>query len=682
MDRISNNLLALLLVFAMMISALGTTIALTKIESFRYQSTGKVAGIVGVCISNAPILSPIGDINITQNEDYFFDANDTQTTHDTEVVLFWDNTSFFVINQTSGTINFTATNAMVGEHWVLVWVNESACGMYNSEAINMTVYNVNDAPVLDFISDQILYEDQSYYFDVNASDPDLLTPYGDTVRFGDNTSFFIIDPITGEISFTPIQSETGNHSILIYVFDLEYLDTQAVNFEIIEVNDAPVLDNIGAQTATANSLFHYDVNGTDEENDTLTFYDNSSIFNIDPISGEINFTPNSSEVNNYSINISVTDGEKWDWEVISFTVVGTNNPPVITSWHPSQENTTSATEADNETTEIWYYTDTRIIFRVLASDPDGTKPSYWWELDGSVLPGEIYNNYTYTAPQSGTFVFEVYATDGQLNDTHKWNVNILKRPKDVPVSGGGGGSIFGPSIPSCDENWRCTEWSTCSKGGIQFRTCVDVAKCGTFDSKPSGNQTCIYTPLPNCTDGIKNCHDGQCEIMTDCGGPCDPCPTCDDGIKNQGELGIDCGGPCPQCSAKCIIATTYAVNTKTGECRSFSSPCDIPEQWKVVDQCPPIQPVYILLYIIVLAFIITALALIWFQRRQVKERLRKVMLRLRIKRLHKKQLTREEKLAKEALEKLNKIKALSSDEAARKRALEKKKEREGRENDQ
>ena len=26
-----------------------------------------------------------------------------------------------------------------------------------------------------------------------------------------------------------------------------------------------------------------------------------------------------------------------------------------------------------------------------------------------------------------------------------------------------------------------------------------------------------------------------------------PAPTCDDGVKNQGEERIDCGGPCPAC---------------------------------------------------------------------------------------------------------------------------------------
>ena len=46
MDRISNNLLALLLIFAVMVSVLGTSMALLKIDSFRYRGTGKVAGVV------------------------------------------------------------------------------------------------------------------------------------------------------------------------------------------------------------------------------------------------------------------------------------------------------------------------------------------------------------------------------------------------------------------------------------------------------------------------------------------------------------------------------------------------------------------------------------------------------------------------------------------------------------
>ncbi|RLI92784.1 MAG: hypothetical protein DRO92_04855, partial [Candidatus Altiarchaeales archaeon] len=56
-------------------------------------------------------------------------------------------------------------------------------------------------------------------------------------------------------------------------------------------------------------------------------------------------------------------------------------------------------------------------------------------------------------------------------------------------------------------------------------------------------------PCPSCSDGIQN----QGEEGIDCGGPCKPCPSCSDGIQNQGEEGIDCGGPCKPCKEKPVV---------------------------------------------------------------------------------------------------------------------------------
>ena len=102
------------------------------------------------------------------------------------------------------------------------------------------------------------------------------------------------------------------------------------------------------------------------------------------------------------------------------------------------------------------------------------------------------------------------------------------------------------------ENWRCTTWSDCSTDGLQIRTCVDLSNCSTSYNRPNEVKYCLYTPNPNCYDGLLNCHDGLCEILADCGGPCSSCPTCSDGILNchangKCEEGVDCGGPCRPC---------------------------------------------------------------------------------------------------------------------------------------
>ena len=75
----------------------------------------------------------------------------------------------------------------------------------------------------------------------------------------------------------------------------------------------------------------------------------------------------------------------------------------------------------------------------------------------------------------------------------------------------------------------------------KMRSSISSGCCG--ESAPPN----IAKPKPSCFDGVLNCH-GGCEEEIDCGGPCDPCMSCSDGIQNQGEDGVDCGGPCKACS--------------------------------------------------------------------------------------------------------------------------------------
>ncbi len=68
----------------------------------------------------------------------------------------------------------------------------------------------------------------------------------------------------------------------------------------------------------------------------------------------------------------------------------------------------------------------------------------------------------------------------------------------------------------------------------------------------NNNLTCDEcTNCPTCFDGIQN----QGETNIDCGGPiCAACPTCDDGILNGDETGVDCGGTtCAACVEVCSI---------------------------------------------------------------------------------------------------------------------------------
>lgn len=43
--------------------------------------------------------------------------------------------------------------------------------------------------------------------------------------------------------------------------------------------------------------------------------------------------------------------------------------------------------------------------------------------------------------------------------------------------------------PTCIEQWKCDAWSDCN-GGQQFRSCQDIASCGTYTFRPATQQAC------------------------------------------------------------------------------------------------------------------------------------------------------------------------------------------------
>ncbi|MBN2102292.1 MAG: hypothetical protein JW716_05475 [Candidatus Aenigmarchaeota archaeon] len=530
MTEISNNIIAGLLLIFIILNMIQTSIQITGVDNERV--LGKVTvGFAGLCIIENATINDISNQTVLTQIPFYLDANTTPADAN---VFFYDTFPFFNITA-DGIINFTANESDIGVHDQYLRINDSCGNFIHERFVRFTISTSNLAPILDFIPDQNLTQNEFFTYDVNATDPNL-----DPLIFGDNSTFFNIDPYTGIIQINPQQEDVGNNSVLIYVYDDKYaIDQQIVNFEVVDVNDAPVLNPIGAQTAIINYTYYYDVNATDVDTtfpNTLTFGDNSTLFNINSTTGIIDFMAADGQNGTYSVNITVTDGLLWDWEVISFAVVYENHPPNITWWDPEEY-------------ELEMYEGDSLLLSIVAEDPDGTIPTAQWYLDGGVLTNAINYNYTYYSPvgSRGYHNLTVVVSDGELTDYHEWEILVIRREVETGGATGSTSTTPSPTTFPCAENWRCQDWEPCRVDGYQLRSCRDLNKCGTVIFKPETARNCTYYPQPSCEDGIQNCHHGGCEILADCGGPCPPCPTCNDGIRNQGEEGIDCGGPCPAC---------------------------------------------------------------------------------------------------------------------------------------
>ena len=640
--KLDNNTLAIIAIVLIVLSSMNFMIA-SYVMRAKHVPTAEFSanarGTVTVCSSAVPYITANTTFLLTEDVSFRYDVNATGENEST--VLFTDNTTMFNISSATGIISFTPSDDDVGISYVGIVTTETVCNtLHDSKVLMFNVTNVNDIPDLTAllltnssstgnatyyfpISRVDLWEDVAYTFTMLADDPDLHVPppYTDKLTYGKirASEFFLVDSSTGRSSFMPLQADVGNYTFDFYVYDKAgEIDYHAgVLFIVHNVNDPPVLQNktdviggLGSMMADWSKPFYYDVNATDEDDDTLQYGvqflncsklsggSNCTLFGIDSATGGINFTPLLSDIGNYTINYTVTDGIASDWYVGSFAVKTWDNlPPNITSWYPPYYNV-NISEGDVQ------------VFNITVTDDYGI-PTAFWYINGNLvhtIAGEAGYNYTYISNRrdAGIYNITVVVSDGNLTDYNAWRLYILK--VDWPSGEGGGGGFW--SVPICNENWRCTEWSVCSRDGIQLRICVDLSRCGTTENKPAESASCIFTLNPSCLDGVKNCHGGSCEILTDCGGPCPACPTCSDGIRNchisgQCEESVDCGGPCPPC----------AISPRTTVCGNAI--CEAGELYDCIPDCMEFWINVAVFMLIVILLIIVSILLYVYRKETV-----------------------------------------------------------------
>ncbi|HLG24327.1 MAG TPA: tandem-95 repeat protein [Candidatus Nanoarchaeia archaeon] len=365
-------------------------------------------------VNNAPNLTFIQNqtARISKSFQIFVSASDL----DNDNLTFFDNSTFFNIsyfNITTGKINFTPSQAQEGNYSVNISVTDN---FYN---VTQTVYFFlvnNSAPVLFGIGNFTFAEDSLFTLRINATDSNQ-----EDLSFSSNSSIFnltIVNSTSVLINFTPTQQNVGIHWINFTVNDTTDIDWELVYFNITELNESPYFNpSIPILNATVGTQFFYDLNATDEEGDTLTFFSNSTVFNVSNSSGIINFTPVSGNVGNYTVNFSVTDGNVANYSVVSFKVININRPPSIDSFYPASQNQSVAEGSE-------------IQFNVTASDPDGSLLSYSWQLNGSEQNTTYSFLYRPGFSSSGFYNLTVIVSDGVLSNSTSWNltVNNTNRP--------------------------------------------------------------------------------------------------------------------------------------------------------------------------------------------------------------------------------------------------------------
>ncbi|WP_276784305.1 tandem-95 repeat protein [Thalassolituus oleivorans] len=300
-----------------------------------------------------------------------------------------------------------------------------------SQNFTIAVTAVNDAPVITSEAVVTATEDETYSYEVSATDEE-----NDVLQWSLTTApeGMIIDSATGVITWTPAETVTSE-AVVVEVSDGEFNDTQSFTVAVTAVNDAPVITE-GEATAlvtdedTATTLT---LNATDVDTDSASLIwtiDTDALNGAAIVSGTgasqtVTYTPTANFSGSDSFVVAVSDGELVATITVNVTVTEAGDAPVITEG----ENVSLTTNEDN------------LVLTVLsATDLDTDAANLSWSANdatngqASVSGSGLTQTVTYipNANFSGNDSFIVTVSDGVLSDMITVSVTV-NSVNDAPV---------------------------------------------------------------------------------------------------------------------------------------------------------------------------------------------------------------------------------------------------------
>ncbi|MGA1842202.1 MAG: putative Ig domain-containing protein [bacterium] len=284
---------------------------------------------LSVHINAPPLITSTPTTTALEDDLYTYDVNANDMDEDKLSYSLVLAPTGMSIDSATGLIQWTPTQTHVGNNSVTVEVNDSKGGIATQSFI-LAVQNVNDPPIIITTSLPPGTEDTPYTYGVDANDIDQ-DPLTYTLTVA--PTGMSIDSATGLIQWTPIQVHVGDNNVTVQVSDGNGgFDTQSFIIAVANTNDFPLIISTPPYTALEDSLYTYDANATDEDNDTLTYALSLSPngMTIDNNSGLIQWKPLQADVGTHNIKITVTDGHGGsDTQSYTLVVSNVNDPPVI-----------------------------------------------------------------------------------------------------------------------------------------------------------------------------------------------------------------------------------------------------------------------------------------------------------------------------------------------------------------
>ncbi|MDH3632000.1 MAG: retention module-containing protein, partial [Gammaproteobacteria bacterium] len=384
-------------------------------DSFSYtveDDDGQVSNVAAVSltvtdVNDAPV-AVVDSASVAEDGSVDVDvvANDTDldgTIDPTTVVITTGPTNGTVsVNATTGVVTYTPNTNYFGPDSFSYTVEDDDGQVSNIAAVNLTVTDVNDAPVA-VVDSASVAEDGSVDVDVVANDTDLdgtIDPTTVVITTGPSNGTVSVNATTGVVTYTPNANYFGPDSFSYTVEDDDgqVSNVAAVSLTVTDVNDAPVAVVDSASVAEDGSvdvnvlLNDTDLDGTiDPTTVVITTGPTNGTVSVNATTGVVTYTPNANYFgpDSFSYTVEDDDGQVSNIAAVSLTVTDVNDAPVAV--------VDSASVAEDGSVDV----------DVVANDTD---------LDGTIDPTTVVIT---TGPTNGTV--SINATTGVVTYTPNAN---------------------------------------------------------------------------------------------------------------------------------------------------------------------------------------------------------------------------------------------------------------------
>ena len=448
--------------------------------------TEVVAVTVNDAGNQAPVLAGIGSQAVGEGSNLNFTVSATDADSTIPALTAEDiplNATFLDNTDGTGVFDFNPDYTQAGTYDVRFIASDGV--LADTEIVSITVTDEgNQAPVLAAIGAQSVIEGDSLILPITASDPDGTFPTIVAEDVPTNAAFVDNGDGTATFDFRPDYIQVGIYNVRFIASDGEFSDSELVEITVIEAgNQAPVVTVVDSQTVVEGDLLSFGVIAIDPDATipALTVENiplNSTFIDNGDGTGTFDFTPDSSQAGEYTVDFIASDGLLADTGTVVITVINSNLAPVLDPIGP----------------RVVGVNDT-LNFVVTASDYDGTIPSLTAEdvpvgaTFTDLLDGTGVFDFPTDPSDLGVYFVTFIASDGELADTEVVTVTVTE--DNFPPEF----AAIAPQIVNEGITLRFNVSATDPEGGSVDLFLVDGPVGGSFVD--SGNGIGTYQIKPN-----------------------------------------------------------------------------------------------------------------------------------------------------------------------------------------